>query len=66
MLNMSSAPQSYFSETDVGTTLNRFSQDMGLIDHNLPLAGATTVIRKYASNLQQYFNIDCIRNIHSN
>ena len=46
VLIVTSAPQSYFSKTDVGVTLNRFSQDVGLIDHNLPLAAATCIIRK--------------------
>lgn len=30
------APQSFFDETDSGITLNRFSQDMSLIDGQLP------------------------------
>jgi ATP-binding cassette subfamily C (CFTR/MRP) protein 1 len=30
------APQNFFDETDLGTTLNRFSQDMTLIDGSLP------------------------------
>ncbi|MGI4815732.1 MAG: ABC transporter transmembrane domain-containing protein, partial [Janthinobacterium lividum] len=30
------APQSYFVETDTGVTLNRFSQDMQLVDRSLP------------------------------
>ncbi|EED18831.1 multidrug resistance protein, putative [Talaromyces stipitatus ATCC 10500] len=46
------APQSYFSTTDVGITLNRFSQDIGLIDHNLPLAAATCVIQVFSSITQ--------------
>ncbi|KAH8799341.1 putative multidrug resistance protein [Xylogone sp. PMI_703] len=45
-------PQSYFSETDVGITLNRFSQDIGLIDHNLPLAAAICVIQSFSSITQ--------------
>lgn len=32
------APQSFFDETDSGVTLNRFSQDMTLIDGPLPNA----------------------------
>ncbi|RFU32078.1 hypothetical protein B7463_g4239, partial [Scytalidium lignicola] len=31
-----SAPQSFFDTTDSGITLNRFSQDMTLVDGNLP------------------------------
>ncbi|KAJ5107721.1 hypothetical protein N7456_004396 [Penicillium angulare] len=30
------APLSFFTSTDIGTTINRFSQDMTLIDHDLP------------------------------
>lgn len=32
------APQSYFSKTDTGRTLNRFSSDMMMIDRQLPFA----------------------------
>ncbi|KAJ5280064.1 hypothetical protein N7478_005436 [Penicillium angulare] len=32
------APLSFFTSTDIGTTINRFSQDMTLIDHDLPYA----------------------------
>lgn len=32
------APMSYFSTTDTGITLNRFSQDLQLIDMDLPLS----------------------------
>jgi len=34
------APQSFFIKTDIGITLNRFSQDIGLIDQILPIAFA--------------------------
>jgi hypothetical protein len=37
------APQSFFDETDSGITLNRFSQDMTLIDGNLPSAAVLTL-----------------------
>ncbi|KAJ5642139.1 hypothetical protein N7490_006139 [Penicillium lividum] len=30
------APLSFFTSTDIGSTINRFSQDMTLIDHDLP------------------------------
>ena len=30
------APQKFFDETDTGVTLNRFSQDMTLVDSALP------------------------------
>jgi ATP-binding cassette, subfamily C (CFTR/MRP), member 1 len=36
------APQSFFDETDSGVTLNRFSQDMTLIDDPLPSAAVLT------------------------
>lgn len=32
------APMSYFDKTDTGTTLNKFSQDLQLIDAELPIA----------------------------
>ncbi|KAF2715991.1 putative ABC transporter [Polychaeton citri CBS 116435] len=33
------APLTFFTTTETGVTTNRFSQDMTLIDYNLPLAG---------------------------
>jgi ATP-binding cassette subfamily C (CFTR/MRP) protein 1 len=38
------APQSFFAKTDTGVTLNRFSQDIGLIDRILPLSFARIVL----------------------
>ncbi|KAI9745821.1 MAG: hypothetical protein M1818_000502 [Claussenomyces sp. TS43310] len=38
------APMSFFSLTDVGKTTNRFSQDLQLIDMELPLALLNTVL----------------------
>lgn len=32
------APQSFFAQTDTGITLNRFSQDMSLVDMALPIS----------------------------
>jgi ATP-binding cassette, subfamily C (CFTR/MRP), member 1 len=32
------APQSFYAKTDTGVTLNRFSQDIGLVDRILPLS----------------------------
>ncbi|KAL3417369.1 ABC multidrug transporter [Phlyctema vagabunda] len=37
-----SAPQQFFSKTDSGTILNRFSQDMTLIEGSLPTAALIT------------------------
>ncbi|KAE9378324.1 putative multidrug resistance protein [Stipitochalara longipes BDJ] len=37
------APQSFFDRTDSGVTLNRFSQDMTLIDGQLPAAAVLTL-----------------------
>lgn len=42
------APQEFFDETDTGTTLNRFSQDMTLIDGTLP---SSTVIFQSCKSL---------------
>ncbi|PGH17633.1 hypothetical protein AJ79_00994 [Helicocarpus griseus UAMH5409] len=36
------APMSFFSSTDTGVTLNRFSQDLQLIDMELPVAALNT------------------------
>ena len=38
------APMSFFSTTDVGVTINRFSQDLQLIDMDLPLAALNTCV----------------------
>ena len=37
------APQSFFSTTDSGSILNRFSQDMTLIEGQLPTAVLVTI-----------------------
>ena len=37
------APQSFFASTDTGETLNRFSQDMTLVDHDLPISTLVVV-----------------------
>ena len=41
------APQSFFDETDSGITLNRFSQDMTLIDGPLPSAAVMVWTSKF-------------------
>ncbi|KAF2811591.1 putative multidrug resistance protein [Mytilinidion resinicola] len=38
------APHSFFTKTDTGITLNRFSQDIGLIDRVLPLSAARVAL----------------------
>ncbi|OHE99829.1 hypothetical protein CORC01_04965 [Colletotrichum orchidophilum] len=37
------APLYFFTTTDSGVTLNRFSQDMALIDHRLPMSAWATI-----------------------
>lgn len=46
------APQSYFTKTDIGTTLNRFSQDLGLIDRSLPISSMIVVSQGFQSIAQ--------------
>ena len=41
------APQSFFSETDTGVTVNRFSQDMQQIDRNLPVSCMMTTTQGF-------------------
>jgi ATP-binding cassette, subfamily C (CFTR/MRP), member 1 len=48
-----SAPISFFVTTDTGVTLNRFSQDLQLIDMELPVAALNT----FTSTLQRNHNI---------
>ncbi|PNP52062.1 hypothetical protein THARTR1_07271 [Trichoderma harzianum] len=38
-----SAPLSLFTTTDLGSITTRFSQDIGILDHNLPLALVVTI-----------------------
>ncbi|KAK4946454.1 hypothetical protein LTR10_014653 [Elasticomyces elasticus] len=38
------APLSFFTRTDVGTIINRFSQDMAMVDNDVPYAYADTTI----------------------
>ena len=38
------APQKFFNETDTGVTLNRFSQDMTLVDQALPAGVILTLV----------------------
>ena len=39
----------YFSKTDSGAILNRFSQDLQLIDMELPVAAINTFVSKSSS-----------------
>lgn len=41
-----SAPLSLFTNTDVGSITTRFSQDIGMIDNQLPLALVVTLASK--------------------
>lgn len=41
---------SFFAHTDSGVTLNRFSQDLQLIDMELPIAALNTFASIYTSN----------------
>lgn len=45
---MASAPTSFLSATDSGVILNRFSQDLQLIDMELPVAFLNTVASMYS------------------
>lgn len=40
------APMSFFANTDTGVTINRFSQDLQLIDMELPIAALNTFASK--------------------
>ncbi|KAF2968293.1 hypothetical protein GQX73_g5239 [Xylaria multiplex] len=42
---IASAPLSYFSQTENGSTLNRFSQDIQFIDNQLPSALQTVIVQ---------------------
>jgi ATP-binding cassette, subfamily C (CFTR/MRP), member 1 len=42
-----SAPLSFFTRTDSGTTLNRFSQDLTVIDNELPNASIAAVLQLF-------------------
>jgi hypothetical protein len=39
---------SFFSKTDSGVIINRFSQDLQLIDMELPIAALNTFASKYS------------------
>lgn len=49
------APQSFYAKTDIGVTLNRFSQDIGLIDRILPLACGRVVLAIFTLFAQSAF-----------
>lgn len=44
--NSNRSPMSFFSTVDTGVTLNRFSQDLMLIDMELPVAALNTFASK--------------------
>ena len=46
------APQSFFDKTDTGVTINRFSQDMTLVDTPLP-AALIISMQAFANTLAQ-------------
>ncbi len=48
--NSLSAPMSFFTSTDTGTTTNRFSQDLELVDMELPTALIRTCLSMPALN----------------
>jgi ATP-binding cassette subfamily C (CFTR/MRP) protein 1 len=45
-LTSSRSPMSFFSTVDTGVTLNRFSQDLMLIDMELPITALNTFASK--------------------
>jgi ATP-binding cassette, subfamily C (CFTR/MRP), member 1 len=49
------APQSFYAKTDTGVTLNRFSQDIGLIDRILPLSCGRVVFAVFTILAQAAF-----------
>jgi hypothetical protein len=55
MLKTTSAPLSYHASLDSGTTLNRFSQELQLVDMDLNIAAlgaATSISQAIPSNLR--------------
>ena len=52
-----SAPMSFFSTTDTGVTVNRFSQDLMLIDMELPLAALNTFASTASQRLSLFFGL---------
>lgn len=54
------APQSFFDTTDTGTTLNRFSSDMVMIDMQLPNA-FFQIVQALSRLLSQYFLLGIVQ-----
>ncbi|RFU28640.1 hypothetical protein B7463_g7701, partial [Scytalidium lignicola] len=50
-----SAPMSFFANTDTGITLNRFSQDLQLVDMELPIALLNTALAGMLCSAQMIF-----------
>lgn len=55
------APQSFFDTTDSGITLNRFSQDMTLIDGPLPSAAVMSMLSQLSPLLPRNIRTKIIR-----
>lgn len=51
LTSTTSAPMSFFSCTDTGVTINRFSQDLMLIDMELPISALNTFASKASPSL---------------
>lgn len=50
------APQSFFTETDNGSLLNRFSQDMTIIESQLP-TGVLVTVSSVSHHLSNEMNL---------
>lgn len=55
-----SAPLSFFTTTDTGTTINRFSQDLQLIDMELPVSALNTFASMCLFSVLTWFMVSII------